>query len=195
MFYLSLTLDCYKTSLGALDYVVLVSAWGAIFSSFATTWGLDALVSTILTSASVLLMGAALLLNYFLALKAKKISDLEGSSKSRSTYQMVQSTIITRRFKCSENLIVLFPMFPLIYFLGVGGVIGKDVSTAIIMILNYVVKLSYSITVIDSHLEVLDPNSHQLRAEKHANEARRSFLRCKHSSLHHFFSAPGFRQL
>lgn len=179
LFYMSLALDSKKPSFDWTDYhIVFCSLWG-IFSFFLTICGLSATLNHLFIISSVLNIGIAL--GAFLTISWNGYNDVISKSdyndKVNSKQQSLDVVIATRKLVCAVFLNLAFPLFPIVYFMGVFQVIDTNTVLIITLVLNFSVKLMYSVLVSDSHEDVLDPNSFQLHLEIKANDTRRAFLR------------------
>jgi len=176
MFFLNVSLDTTKSSLSYWDFIVIFTSYTGIGFTFIINLGFDFHTSVMFLCAAVLSMFVSLSLNVYLALvDLRKISS---SSATSVSYDIIsKEALAARKFSCSVYLAVIFPIFPAVYFAGLANVITKDMSTLITLILNFFAKILFSTFVMDSHLEVIDPNMYRLVAEKRSNEARRAFLR------------------
>lgn len=181
MFYLGITLDCNKTFLSIADYAILVFSWGGIFGVFVTVWGLQSHWTAFSLLLAILSMGLALGLLYSSALESVRIAtdDTIRQRGNLSPSQFIQLRVAKRKLVAATYLMIVLPIYPIFYFMGVFGIISKDFCSVIMVILNFVGKLMYSVAVMDAQTELLDPNSFHLMVEKRANESRRAFLRCE----------------
>ena len=62
MFYLCITLDCYRKKFFLEDYAVLISSWGSIFAVFMISWGFEFITCIYILLFAVCLLGLALYL-------------------------------------------------------------------------------------------------------------------------------------
>lgn len=102
--------------------------------------------------------------------------------------QYIQLRVARRKLLAATYLVVILPVYPLVYFLGAFNVLEKDIVSLTILFLNFVGKTLYAVSVMDVHTEILDPNSFHLMAERRANDSRRAFLRCKATLFFPYFA-------
>lgn len=99
------------------------------------------------------------------------------TSDTAEKLQSLQIPISQCKFASAVYLCFMFPTFPVAYFAGLFEYISMDVCLAVILALNFVSKMLFSLFVMNAHMCTIDPNLYRLVAEEEANESRRSFLR------------------
>ncbi len=184
LFYLTITLDSSKKALTVQDIFIIICSWLGIFAAAVTVDSRLSLRSyTICIGVSVVSVFIALFLlvsSSYSAYVNEKKSQVVESNKSIDIYKDLKKlrlSILKRKLECSIYLTFSFPIFPVIYFAGVFKLITVDQQFCGTLIVSYLVKQMYSYILTDSHFEILDSRTYDLRIEQSANESRRAFLK------------------
>ena len=184
LFYLTITLDSSKKALTMQDIFIIICAWLGIFAAAVTVDSRLSLHSyTICIGVSVVAVFIALFLlvsSAYTAYTNEKKSQVVESNRNIDIYKDLKKlrlSILKRKLECSIYLTCSFPIFPLVYFAGVFKLITVDQQFCATLIVSYLVKQMYSYILTDSHFEILDSRTYDLRVEQSANESRRAFLK------------------
>ena len=184
LFYLTITLDSSKNVLSFQDIVIVFCSWLGIFSAAVTVDNRLSLRSyTVSIGISVVAIFVALILlvnSAYCAYANEKQSQAVESNKNIDVYKDLKKlrlSILKRKLECSIYLACSFPIFPVVYFAGIFKVITVDQQFCATLIVSYLVKQMYAYILTDSHFEILDSRTHDLRVEQSANVSRRAYLK------------------
>ena len=92
-------------------------------------------------------------------------------------YYLKRVVMGDRRKLLTGGITVLFPLFPLIYFLKMFNFIDNDTAFVSFLIASAFAKTFYAILCTDAYLEVSHPAMSLIRAEEYAKISRRALLR------------------
>lgn len=130
MFYCTIALDDRKLSMDLSDYVVVIGAFVSMSSMWVAQWKLDQSLSIAMVVVSCIALTVALLLNYYTCCRVYK--DAAAALKETSMVgQKVDTSkmhfsVVAQKLASSWFLIVMFPLFPVVYFMGIAGYLSVD---------------------------------------------------------------------
>jgi signal transduction histidine kinase/FixJ family two-component response regulator len=184
LFYLTITLDLSKKSLDIQDFFIIFCSWLGIFSAAVTIdkrLSLRAYMICIGTSVIAVFLALYLLVySSYCSYTNEQKSQVIESRKAVDIYKdlnKLRLSILKRKLECSVYLALSFPIFPVLYFAGIFKIITVDQQFCGTLIISYCVKQMYAYILTDSHYEILDCRTHDLRVEQSANESRRAYLK------------------
>lgn len=178
IFYILITLDSQKQALYLIDYTIIGCSASCIFFPFYNNFGVSVDIANINIGLSFfsLLMAFSLLLwqskaSYDASTPGVKLVD------NLSYQEIFTRNVALRKYNCTLLMCFLFQIFPFFYFLDRFDLISSEYQNVIITSVSYLVKSLFCTSIVDFHMDLMDPNVHVLNYEKQANEARRAYLR------------------
>jgi hypothetical protein len=178
IFYILITLDSQKQALYVIDYSIIALSGLCIYFPFSNNFG----VSLEIASINIGLSFLSLLIAFSLLLWQSKVG-YDASTPgvklvdNLSYQEIFTRNVALRKLNCTMLMCFLFQTFPFVYFLDRFDIIGSEYQTVAITTFSYLVKSFFCTSIVDFHMDLMDPNAHILNYEKQANEARRAYLR------------------
>jgi class 3 adenylate cyclase len=170
MVFLSLTLDTKKKSLTFQDWSILCCSYLSIVFGLVVPPMVSFKIAVVSISMSCLTMFFVLVSIFVLSVRAHAEfcrSDVDATSIS----QYLGFLVARKRLNSCIWIVLIFPLFPVVYFSRVCTIIDHDQTTFAFAVLNFVSKSLFIVILMEGHLDFVDRGIQESLAGKKAKAA------------------------